>query len=324
MLEEKVKKAQDALKLAAKMSKEFYHAPLIICYSGGKDSDVLLDLALRCLNPDEFMVENSHTSVDAPQTVYHIRDVFEKVEHEGVETEVIIPRYKDGKRKTMWNLIPKKSMPPTRFQRYCCKELKETTTPNRIVATGVRADESAGRKGRDIFAIRANKKKDAKFFSLEHSQEVFEESKDRDPIWDCTLIKREREQGNVVVNAIYEFTEADIWNYINKFNVNVCNLYGCGYKRIGCIGCPLGGYTAQIKEFNDFPKYKDAYIRAFDQMIELRKQNGKGVNRKWNTGYECFVWWIQDPAFPNQMDFTFDEDGNVSYVEHKNIYKSGQ
>lgn len=49
MLEEKIKEAEKTLKLAAAMSRDYYHEPLIICYSGGKDSDVLLDIAIKCL-----------------------------------------------------------------------------------------------------------------------------------------------------------------------------------------------------------------------------------------------------------------------------------
>lgn len=75
----KIDKTIESLKLASEMSKEFYNKPLIITYSGGKDSDVLLDIARECLKPDEFEVLNSHTSVDAPETVYHIREVFNDV-----------------------------------------------------------------------------------------------------------------------------------------------------------------------------------------------------------------------------------------------------
>lgn len=48
-LNDKIKQAEKVLKLAADMSKTYYHAPLIVCYSGGKDSDVLVDIALNCL-----------------------------------------------------------------------------------------------------------------------------------------------------------------------------------------------------------------------------------------------------------------------------------
>ena len=44
-LEIKIKEAERTLKLAAEMSEYYYHKPLIVCYSGGKDSDVMLDIA---------------------------------------------------------------------------------------------------------------------------------------------------------------------------------------------------------------------------------------------------------------------------------------
>ena len=46
----------------------------------------------------------------------------------------------------MWNLIPKKKMPPTRLVRYCCAELKEASGEGRITITGVRWAESTNRK----------------------------------------------------------------------------------------------------------------------------------------------------------------------------------
>lgn len=173
-LKQKINNSYDVLKLAAKMSKLYYQKPLILTYSGGKDSDVMVQLALECLEPSDFEVLNSHTSVDAPETVYYIRDRFKELESMGIKCTVQIPRYKDGTQKTMWNLIPKKTMPPTRLMRYCCAELKEAETPNRFVATGVRSAESAGRKGRDVFATRGETKKDAYYYYYSHVLEVFE------------------------------------------------------------------------------------------------------------------------------------------------------
>lgn len=106
-LEIKIKEAERTLKLAADMSEYYYHKPLIICYSGGKDSDVMLDIAKKCLKPSQFEVLNSHTTVDAPETVYHIRAVFKDLEDQGIKTTVKMPMFK-GERTSMWKLIEQK------------------------------------------------------------------------------------------------------------------------------------------------------------------------------------------------------------------------
>lgn len=146
--EEKIKQAQDALKLSADISRKYYNEPLIVTYSGGKDSDVMLDIALKCLNPQDIEVVNSHTTVDAPQTVKHIEKVFKRLKDQGVSTRYV---NRFPVKKTMWELIVQKQLPPTRTMRYCCKELKESSTPNRVCAVGVREDESNNRKGRNLF-----------------------------------------------------------------------------------------------------------------------------------------------------------------------------
>ena len=178
-LQEKIKASKDVLKLAVEVSKEYYQKPLIITYSGGKDSDVLLQLAMECLQPDDFEVLNSHTTLDAPETVYYIREKFKELEEKGIKATVHYPHYPDGRFMSIWSLIVDKQMPPTRFVRYCCQKLKETSTPNRIVAVGVREAESTGRRGRDVFASRGTQKKDAFFFSQDHIRKVFEDDKAR-------------------------------------------------------------------------------------------------------------------------------------------------
>jgi phosphoadenosine phosphosulfate reductase len=136
------------------MSRTYYEAPLIITYSGGKDSDVLLHLAESCLKIDEFEVLNSHTTVDAPETVYHIRNTFKSLNERGIKTSIDYHKNPDGTATTMWSLIKQKGIPPTRIIRYCCSILKETGAPNRICALGVRAAESSKRQGRELFGIR--------------------------------------------------------------------------------------------------------------------------------------------------------------------------
>ena len=83
--------------------------PYYLCYSGGKDSDVILTLAkLAGVN---YEAVHNLTTVDAPETVRYVK----------AQSDVII----DKPPETMWQLIVKKRMPPTRKVRYCCEKLKE-------------------------------------------------------------------------------------------------------------------------------------------------------------------------------------------------------
>lgn len=304
-LSEKIEESKKSLKLAAEMSLEYYKKPLIITYSGGKDSDVMLHLAETTLNQNEFEVLNSHTTVDAPETVYHIRDTFDRLNRHGIKTSIDYHIGLDGKPITMWNLIPQKVMPPTRIVRYCCQVLKESGTPNRIASIGVRAEESSKRKGRDIFGVRGGSYRKAIFFSLDHAEEVHQEAKDLDPVWDCTLIKVMRDKGDTVLSPIYNWSEIDIWEYIRQNNIKTNPLYECGYKRVGCIGCPLATYKTRLKEFSDYPAYKENYIKAFDRMIIARKN--KGLFNKWKSGEEVFDWWIEEHKHNVKGQMSFED-----------------
>lgn len=304
-LDEKIEESKQALMLAADMSKTYYNAPLILTYSGGKDSDVMLHLAETCLYPSDFEVINGHTTVDAPQTVYHIRDTFKRLNEKGIKTTIDYHKQPDGTNITMWNLIVKKKIPPTRIARYCCQVLKEGTTPNRMCAVGVRAAESNNRKGRDIFATRGKTKKDAHYYSIDHAKEVYRESQEiQDDNWDCSLITTMKKNNEVVVNPIYEWTDCDIWEFIGITQIVVNPLYKMGYPRVGCIGCPLAPYHHRIKEFNDFPKYKQMYINAFQKMIESYDRPVK-----WKNGEEVFDWWMEESKHncKGQIDLDFEE-----------------
>lgn len=140
--------AIERLKMASDMSLRLYKQPLVITYSGGKDSDVLLHLAGRSGIPYEVL--HSLTTADAPETVWHVRDTFRRLELAGVKCDIDTHKRPDGMNVTMWNLIPRKLMPPTRLVRYCCAELKEGGGKGRWIATGVRWAESQKRKSRGV------------------------------------------------------------------------------------------------------------------------------------------------------------------------------
>ena len=100
----------------------------------------------------------------------------------------------------------------------------------------------------------------------------------------CTL-KAKR-----TVNPIIDWTDDDVWDYISAESIEVNPKYRDGYKRVGCVGCPLSSKCNRMREFEEYPTYKRAYIRAFDKMLDVRK--AKGLQTDWKTGEEVFEWWV--------------------------------
>jgi len=154
---------------------------------------------------------------------------------------------------TMWKLIVKKIFPPTRRIRYCCEYLKERGGKGRHVLTGIRAEESARRAKRQM---------------VEHCY---------------------RHVGKVFVNPIIDFTEADVWKYTAIRGLPVCSLYG-RQKRIGCVGCPMAGVKQRKADFERYPGYYKAYLRAFENMLEERERKGKETS--WKSAEEVMAWWL--------------------------------
>ena len=109
------------------------------------------------------------------------------------------------------------------------------------------------------------------------------------------------QKNKMVVNPIIDWKDSDVWEFINSEHIETCDLYKCGYDRVGCIGCPMAG-NKRYKEFADFPKYKQSYIRAFERMLNVREE--KGLETKWKTGEDVFRWWMNDDNLVGQMELS--------------------
>lgn len=282
---EKVARSVEQVKLAARMSERYYSKPLLICYSGGKDSDALLGIA--ALAGIDYEVMHSLTTVDAPETVKHVRQTFARLEASGVNCEIRRPEFK-GKHVTMWTLIPEKRMPPTRVVRYCCRVLKETVGAGRAIATGVRRSESSKRQGRK-FAMKIHETSRAQI-DFDDAASLFNEA-DSFIEHDNEFLKACKVRGKTSFQPLLEWTSNDVWQFIDEQSIEYNPLYDEGWKRIGCVGCPMAGKT-RIKEFARWPKYEDAYKRAFGKMLEVRKRCG--LETQWANADEVFQWWMGD------------------------------
>lgn len=144
---------------------------------------------------------------------------------------------------------------------------------------------------------------------------MFADAREYDEVFDCKLVTLAKENADIICNPIYKFTEKDIWKYIHENEIEVNPLYRMGYKRVGCILCPLGGRKSMLKEAADFPKYKQAYIRAFDRMMQARRDSGKDdVTGKegfhvWVTGQDVYDWWINGKdGIKGQTELDFGEE----------------
>ena len=237
------------LQEASRMSLQVYKQPLVVTTSGGKDSSVCVALAERAGIP--FEVQHNHTTADAPETVYFVRAEFERLELAGIQCTVNHPVYK-GKRTSMWSLIPQKLIPPMRIRRYCCSVLKERGGAGRFIVTGVRWAESFMRKNnRGIY---------------EAGREIIlnNDNDDRRRLFENCRLKARR-----VCNPIIDWTDADVWDYINSEHLPLNPLYQCDFSRVGCIGCPMAGTKGRQKEFARYPIYQQNYISAFDRMLKV-------------------------------------------------------
>lgn len=142
---------------------------------------------------------------------------------------------------------------PTRWSRWCCEYLKEESSKNRVTVTGVRWEESARRRARPIVEI-------------------------------CSR------RGIRLVNPIVDWTTAEVWTYIHGRGLPYCKLYDEGFKRLGCVMCPLLSLDDALIEAARWPKIAAGWRRAFDRLYECRA--GMPSVSQWANGTEMYEWWM--------------------------------
>ena len=286
----------ERLKVASDMSLKNYGLPLVITDSGGKDSSVVKELAVRAGIPFEVM--HNHTTADAPDTVRFVRSEAKRFEDMGIKYTINMPTYK-GQRASMWSLIPQKLMPPTRLVRYCCAVLKETGGAGRFIATGVRWAESAARKNNRGIYEKSSQDKSKRII-------LNNDNDDKRMLFENCRLKAQR-----VVNPIVDWQDADVWDFLKSEDAPPCNpLYAEGWCRVGCVGCPLAGSQGREEEFIRWPKFKNLYVRAFERMLKERERRGKmvGTWRMGTTGQDVFNWWMEYDILPGQIDLFEEEE----------------
>lgn len=148
---------------------------------------------------------------------------------------------------TMWRGIEEKGL-PHRHKRWCCEKLKHHCGKDRLRITGVRWAESPARR----------------------RYRIYNHMKPGDEI--CPII---------------DWSNEEVWEYIKLRNLKYCSLYDEGFKRLGCMICPLASTPNRQREAQRYPKILEAYKRANRRHFERNKLGSV------KDADEYFIHWLE-------------------------------
>ncbi len=167
-----------------------------VCYSGGKDSLVALDLAIKSGISEVVFCD---TTIELQETLDNIEETEEYYNIKIKRVSAPLP---------FFDLVYKIGF-PTRTLRWCCKVYKFTPFENyarkmgiKAYITGLRKEENPKRQG----------------YKMNDKNHFFTSNQ---------------------INPILNWSEEEVWAYINKYNLPINPLYKLGFKRIGCWPCPF-------------------------------------------------------------------------------------
>ena len=260
--EKKVEVAYERYRWAAKEAERLFDMPLVVRYSGGKDSDVILQLAKESGVP--FRVTHNLTTADPPDNVYYIRRVFAALREDGIDCRINVPR------RSLWRIMRETLVIPSRIMRVCCSELKERRMPDApYIVTGVRWAESAGRRAKSgIAMVYTARERGVEEKAAAGGLLTTDDASSRRLFEQCQL------RGVRVLNPIIDWSDEDVWSYLHSRGIEGNPLYKEGWTRIGCVGCPLASPRARELAFARYPKLYKAWRDAIAYVIERRKEMG--------------------------------------------------
>ena len=151
---------------------------------------------------------------------------------------------------------------PNRWFRWCCDAKHKKTPGYDIAVIGVRAAESARRA---------------------NNWRIFGQKRDR----------------SFYVCPIFDWTDADVWEYLNGLGVPHCKLYDEGFTRIGCVCCPLAPSNMR-RNAERWPKTANMlYLGHCKNWEKAVAANGKTTRGK---PYRMLEWGTPRAAFEHWLD----------------------
>lgn len=265
-IEKSINLLQKTEKLALEMDKEGFH----LAFSGGKDSIVLY--AIAKMAGVKFHAEMQVTTIDPPELMRFIREHY---------PDVNLNRPKIN----FYKLIEKKKMLPLRMARYCCAYLKEEAGSGTITLIGIRKAESRNRAKRNEVEISGHK--------FSGSLDQFNRVREQD--FQCIKGK-----DKLLISPIIEWTDKDIWSFIHENNMPYCKLYDEGYKRIGCVFCPMASQKMKALDRIKYPKIEREIKKSIQCLMDSNNyMNNHNTENHKVTADDVFNWWVSNENSTN-------------------------
>ena len=231
-------------------------------FSGGKDSQALFHIVK--MSGVKFKTYMSLTSVDPGDVIRFVKTEYPSVIRQKPEMSIFRKAVERG-------------ILPTMRVRWCCADFKESAGAGKVTLIGIRKEESARRAKRHEVEV-SSKKFSGNLDEFEDWSKSEIESKTkrkskRKINEDEFSVKTDNEvrcingKDSILISPIFDWTEKDVWYFLNNvIKAPHCKLYDEGYKRLGCILCPMSQPKQKRMEIERFPHVKRNWIEAIKKI----------------------------------------------------------
>ena len=214
---------------------------IVVSFSGGKDSTVAADLAVKALSNPSLVHIFGNTTLEFPSTIEYASRFRE------AHPQAIFQIAKNDEQ--VFYDVCEDIGPPARMMRWCCSMFK-TGPITRVINSMYRNQQILT------------------FYGIRKSESVSRSKYNR--IEDSSDAVKIQQQ--TVASPIFFWKDIDIWLYILTEQIDFNDAYRLGYDRVGCWCCPNNNQRAQFLSRIYMPEQSKKW-RSF--LIEFAKKIGK-------------------------------------------------
>lgn len=275
----------EAYAFIQKEASKFPEENIVVSFSGGKDSTVTADLAVKALSNPSLVHIFGDTTLEFPSTIEYAH------------------RFRDAHPDAIFQIAKNDEQnfydvcedigPPARMMRWCCSMFK-TGPITRIINSLYRSQQILT------------------FYGIRKSESVSRSKYNR--IEDSSDSVKIQQQ--TVASPIFFWKDIDIWLYLLAEKVDFNDAYRLGYDRVGCWCCPNNNSRAQFLSKIYMPEQSKRwreFLIGFAQKIgkpdpEVYVDTGKWKARQGGNGLAS--------ASDVKIKFT-----NCTSEDHAKIYR---